>query len=143
MIFVSKRSSRTAIRYTPVLFVKKTSRQYANSFSLEVLGYSNFRIGFAKVAQMALQTSAGSSSPNLSSCWFLVFEGYTRPSEVDPELMCPVLDVFCCCLPRSWKRSIRYYISREKVSCSFSLGVHFFPQKSWRLFGRRVQDTGW
>jgi len=35
--------------------------------------------------------------------------------------------------------------SYQITSCEhrrFSLGVHFFPRKSWRLFSRRPQNTG-
>jgi sodium-coupled monocarboxylate transporter 8/12 len=37
--------------------------------------------------------------------------GYTRPCDVDPALMCPIFDIFCCCLPASWRRLLRCHQS--------------------------------
>ncbi|XP_038057841.1 sodium-coupled monocarboxylate transporter 1-like isoform X2 [Patiria miniata] len=33
--------------------------------------------------------------------------GYTEPSEVDPRLLCPVVDAMYCCLPEKWKGPLR------------------------------------
>jgi hypothetical protein len=42
--------------------------------------------------------------------------GHTKPGEVDPVLLCPIFDIFACCLPSRLRRFLRCYIDYDNVS---------------------------
>ncbi|XP_033644942.1 sodium-coupled monocarboxylate transporter 1-like isoform X2 [Asterias rubens] len=49
--------------------------------------------------------------------------GYTKPSEVDPRLICPVVDAMYCCLPEKWKAPLRCGVEKLQPDDDTKEGV--------------------
>ena len=81
------------------------------SVPFEILSYSNFS---AKTPQNHFTFLFRHRSPQGSK--FSTFPtGPNKPGDVDPKLLCPVLDVFCCWLPSSIRDRLRCGIDYSKV----------------------------
>ena len=45
----------------------------------------------------------------------LVRSGSTNPRELDPKLISPIFDIFCCCLPRRARNYLHFNVQRPEV----------------------------
>ena len=51
-------------------------------------------------------------------CCVFVLAGPTKPGDVDPKLLCPIFDMFCCYLPQRARRWLRCGTDAYTYVCS-------------------------
>lgn len=44
------------------------------------------------------------------------FTGATKPSEINPGLICPIFDELLPCLPKTWRKKLHFGVRHEDVS---------------------------